>query len=278
MERSITRRKFLEYAARGMGFFLLAAMLRRCTSRSSSLTETPSPTLTPTETPTLTPTPTAETQEKLQQALADWLSGKTQIAPEELLRPQAGYEPIPFGTISPLKEPDKDTFSFFHGVLLGIISTDEQLVLIMGFEDKNGQRYTLPFTAGFFESNLPNQVVQQKSFEVGWQPDVNSKLISVSELSLFLPQLVGKPVLIACQVRIDVPEKDVVDESLRKYFLPTLSIGQEVYSFVHEATYNGLPPPSEKIKPLLNRVPEKTTIGSLPFSYYFQQVNWLPTP
>ena len=229
-------------------------------------------------------TPTKEAVSLVERNLADWLSGKTKIRQDQLRYCEvcdASEEYFPLGTIRPI-EINKERYVSYQGILLGAQEVDGQLVLMMGFEDKAGARYALPFNAGPLQDGLLVQVVQMSSWTTrGSEKSVNQR-IPVSDLAKKLPRLVGKPVKFNSFVSLAGASKDQLDkmiEPVKQQLLPTIPVGVDAYLFILAATVGQTPEPSERIAPLLDAVPKTVSTESLPSVCGICQAGgWLTAP
>ena len=223
-------------------------------------------------------TPTKEAVSPVEQNLADWLSGKTKIRQDQLMYRNGYDEYIPLGTTRPI-EINKEENAKYQGVLLGAQEVDGQLVLMMGFEDKAGARYALPFNAGPLQDGLLVQVVQMSSWTTrGSEKSVNQR-IPVSDLAKKLPRLVGKPVKFTSYTATAKGVAGDVFEPVKKQLMPTIQVARDTYEFILSATENKMPEPLESIAPLLDAVPKTVSTESLPsVGGLWQAGDWLTAP
>jgi len=226
-------------------------------------------------------TPTKEAVSLVERNLADWLSGKTKIRQDQLQYSDASERYFPLGTIRPI-EINKERYVSYQGILLGAQEVDGQLVLMMGFEDKAGARYALPFNAGPLQDGLLVQVVQMSSWTTGGSEKSVNQRVPVSDLAKKLPRLVGKPVEFSSFVSLAGLSKDQLDkiiEPVKQQLLPTIPVGMDAYLFILAATAGQTPEPAERIAPLLDAVPKTVSTESLPsVGGLWQAGDWLTAP
>ncbi|MDH7486632.1 MAG: SH3 domain-containing protein [Anaerolineae bacterium] len=114
-----------------------------------------------------TPTPVSSSEvpsaPQIEKNLQRWLNGELRVEQSELLFENFGGLIIPLGTLKPI-DLNRDESVHYQGVLLGQRVIDGQLIVLMGFEDRWGKRYTFPFNAGPLKNGLLVQVNQASRF------------------------------------------------------------------------------------------------------------------
>ena len=248
---------------------------------SPTATEKPSATPTPKVSPTVdaSRTPTVEQQRAtLQKRVDDWISGKTKLDQSELARLLNPHkvEYAPLGTTIAV-DYSTENFTQYQGVLLGIIQIDGQHVAMIGFESKDGKRYSLAFNIGPNDGLLV-EAIQRPKFTLGFVEGEVHKRIPPAEFARRLAGLDGKPIYFMSPVA-DQTKYPSASEEVTKQIFPTIPVARATYDFVNQATNGKLGSPPALIVPFFNKTPKSVSVESLPkMTFALQTGNWVTSP